>query len=446
MALAMKRRILAAAIGALCVVAGCNLLLRNNGDAVGAAAADASADAVAEASTVACGIPAGTEPCQACLVGACCTAASSCAGDPGCAGYESCLVPCGTDYACRAQCVLDHRAGSSKIVDFDVCLAQNCQSECGVSCGIINADTSPDAADTCQACITGSETDCKAAQACAVNVECQQVAGCMVACATPDCQQACSDGKDAGAALLQSFLVGFGGNCSAACKYNERWDCVGKRGNPLPNGPQTQLTVVVSQWSPGQNVAGAQVLACIDPACNPPTATGTTDASGQVVLTFPDQGNIGFGGYLDVSASGYVPERYFLAYQLSELRSTIAVRLATQLQLTAEFAVVPGLTLDSTRGVVVVDATDCDLQGAAGITVHPDGIDAETRLLYVANGYISATATATDALGAAVLVNVPPATNISLTATPQALGRPSSHASVLVRAGTISYVELLPNL
>ena len=55
------------------------------------------------------------------------------------------------------------------------------------------------------------------------------------------------------------------------------------------------------------------------------------------------------------------------------------------------------------------------------------------------------TATQTDGSGLGGFVNVPPGA-VTVTATPIALGKPSSKRTVLVRAGTFTGFYLLPNL
>ena len=52
-------------------------------------------------------------------------------------------------------------------------------------------------------------------------------------------------------------------------------------------------------------------------------------------------------------------------------------------------------------------------------------------------------ATATDATAVATFFNVPPGT-VTVTATPLALGKPSAHASILVRAGYETVMMLHP--
>src|SRR5579859_7137317 len=72
----------------------------------------------------ACGVSLPEGACQACVASACCSQATTCAGDPGCARYESCLLGCGSDYACRFDCSAG-RAGavSGAVAPLDTCVA-----------------------------------------------------------------------------------------------------------------------------------------------------------------------------------------------------------------------------------------------------------------------------------------------------------------------------------
>src|ERR1700761_2212681 len=74
------------------------------------AAIDAGTPDAAAPSTAACGISPGTVTCGACIQSNCCSQAGACAASSGCTAYESCLLPCGGDYACRSRCAIAHFA------------------------------------------------------------------------------------------------------------------------------------------------------------------------------------------------------------------------------------------------------------------------------------------------------------------------------------------------
>jgi hypothetical protein len=74
--------------------------------------------------------------------------------------------------------------------------------------------------------------------------------------------------------------------------------------------------------------------------------------------------------------------------------------------------------------------------------MDPDG---GTRVVYEKGGVPDPTATQTDSTGTAVIVNVPVSDQVTITATPVALGRPSSIVSVITRPGTDTYIQLPVN-
>ena len=72
-----------------------------------------------------------------------------------------------------------------------------------------------------------------------------------------------------------------------------------------------------------------------------------------------------------------------------------------------------------------------------------DGIDGMTTQSYGSGSYLSPTATATDGSGVGFFLNAP-ATAITLTATPVAIGRVSARTSIFVRPGALSLVWASP--
>jgi hypothetical protein len=75
---------------------------------------------------------------------------------------------------------------------------------------------------------------------------------------------------------------------------------------------------------------------------------------------------------------------------------------------------------------------------------NADGIDGATHERYLDGNFLSNTATATDRSGLAMFLDAPPGA-VNLRATPRAIGRVSSRASVFVRAATISLVQANPS-
>ena len=99
--------------------------------AVDAGAHDASVDASA------CGLPYGATTCAACIQANCCDQSRACAADAPCAGVYECLGGCPIgDLACRTQCWTDHTSGNDPTgPPLVACSVRMCESECALSCG-----------------------------------------------------------------------------------------------------------------------------------------------------------------------------------------------------------------------------------------------------------------------------------------------------------------------
>jgi hypothetical protein len=394
----------------------------------------------------ACGLPiaADASTCQACAATHCCSQAGLCAGDPACAALESCLLGCGVDYACRAACVIAHPVQDAPDVpELDTCISAQCAGACGLMCGTAESFTFPDAAVACQSCL---DNQCQAVLACATNLECQLTERCLTSCSTRDCWSACLAADDGGFVAFATAEA----LCIPDCQIGKDFRCVGNVAFPLAQSPTSSVTFVVNDGAPTPApLPGLSVKACLggqDP-CSA-VAAGTTDATGSVTLQLPDLKvpAVGFAGYFEITSTAQppsvVPYLYFLSYPLSVPQVTFTVGMLTLANLQS-FAAPVGVTLDDTHGTVLVESTDCQLLPASDVTVTVAPTDSETSVRYIANGVLSATATATDISGTTFVFDVPRGM-ASVTATPLSLGHPSSQPSVLVRAGAISYTEALP--
>jgi len=433
------------AVALLC----CQGLLSIDG-AVIVAGSDASigadsggADAEAGAQGMACGLAVDAGGCQVCVAASCCGQAATCAADPACAALESCLLGCGGDYGCRATCGIAHPVGdTTDVPTLDTCVAAHCNGACGMVCGTADSFTSPDAADGCQTCMAAN---CATVMACASDLQCELTEHCASSCATQDCRNACLLTDDAGFVSMAFAQAA----CLPACQIGRDWRCVGKVAFPFAKATTSVATLLVTDGATSSPLQGLSVSACEageDPCSS--LATGTTDAQGSVTLQLPDLApdSVGFDGYFEITSTAQppsiVPFLYFLSYPLSEAHATLQVGVQSSANLQSLVALV-GVTLDMTHGIIAVSATDCLLLPSPGVTIAADPTDSETRLIYVANGVLSATATSTDLSGGAFFLNAS-AQMVSVAVTPIGLGRVSSQTSLFVRAGAISFIEALP--
>ena len=446
-----------AAVALLALAAACRQLVGIGAEPptdladAGAPASDAGADVEAAPSS---GLSFPPGPCNTCLQGECLPAAEACAQNPACAAFASCLGGCGDDIACRGQCINDHPVGTGQQVPtLLTCLESHCQSDCQLACGGIPTTVQVDAATSCYDCLSANA--CDAASACLTDLECESVLFCVFATHTIDTRQACDDGRDAGAALWATLLQDYSGSCSTQCDVGQNWYCVGRVTWPVTAAPQVATTVVVDEEPIGSAVPGVPVTACLvaEPTCDPPIASGITDSTGSVPLALQEAG-VGSPGVDAVFELGAVdagagtalfPELVFVGYPLTEPTSQYQTPVVTRDELAS---LLPGgITLDPSRGHVLLSARDCIFGNSAGVTfdITANGLDGgETTLLYEQGLTFVAGLTATDATGNALLVNVPPG-NVVVRARPQALGGAvSSTEAFFVRAGWLSGVVMVP--
>ncbi len=404
----------------------------------------------------ACGLPYGTNACAVCVATSCCNESSACAANSACSAYETCLGKSNGDWQVRSQCALDNPvSGSSEVSPLSACLATNCTSECGLTCGGLAANYAvPDHADMCQQCVTGSSF-CAAEQACASSAACDAVLRCRLACRTADCVDGCLLASDAGTDdLFNSFWGVFKGACSSPCAYGQDWTCVGKVSWPGIKSSTTTFVLDVDDFGTGSALPGVNVSVCnsTDVDCNLHLADGQTNDAGRVVMQVPNQmqqlGGLGLNGYVQYMDGGIVPELFYWGFPLSEsaLESISdppfftspprPLKPAEYQTLTMDF----GIVLDPSLGGLGIIVADCLGHPAPNVRVTTNVSASSTRTVYGT----SATAQVTDTTSLVTISNVPPG-NVDLTAAPTALGGTvSSHMSVTVRAGSITAVTMLP--
>ena len=428
----MKKHLRGAAVLAPLLVLACQQILSIDGEVTISGPVDT------------CGLAVRGGSCQACVASQCCTQASSCAQDPACAGLETCLLGCGTDYGCRSACVFASSPGAGPAIPtMDQCVTSRCGPECGISCGVVGSYTEPDAAQSCQDCI--SAHDCNVSEACTTSLSCELVAHCAYSCVTPDCQNACVAMDDAGA--FTALAYGVGSTCLSPCRVGQYWPCVGNVTWPFATTKSIDVTLTVTDSTTGNPVPGVAIKACTrgDPTCASFLDSRTTVANGQATLTisrsvYP----LGFEGYFDLtsSANSIVHYLYFLGYPLTVPHAQISV-LTISPTAFAGLQKQAGITVQPSRGTVAVAANDCLLLAAQGVTFTANGIDPQTTLVYFQGGIPNAAATSTDTSGLAFYLNAP-AQPITIQATPQPIGRVSSTVSVFAVPGAISFVQALP--
>jgi hypothetical protein len=227
---------------------------------------------------------------------------------------------------------------------------------------------------------------------------------------------------------------------------------------PLTVAGAADITLTINDQQTNTPLQGYTVSACpqsTDRMCTHPTdIPKTTDANGAVTIKLPNVPGAGYGfqGYFEVTApptsSGASQQYlYFLSYPLSVQHAVLGISLYSPTELAA-FLAIPSYMQDSTRGNLMVEATDCLTLPAPNVTFMASGTDDKTLEVYEQATYLNPQATATDRSGVVMFLNAPPVP-ITVLAMPASLGGAmSSKVVVFVRGGgtpsTLSVVQAIP--
>ncbi|MGO9836360.1 MAG: hypothetical protein ACLP1X_19335 [Polyangiaceae bacterium] len=398
-----------------------------------------------------CGLPYGTNVCASCASASCCSESTACAGDPSCAAFEKCFGQCNGDPQCWAQCLIEFPSTDANVTALSVCMATNCDSQCGLTCGaFVGGIVEPDAAAGCQSCIVSHA--CGPALACAQSTSCDAISRCYKsACDTVDCQDSCAlangldpawswepDGGTGG--LYGAFTTALA-SCESTCTLD--WSCVGHVVWPTPVSASDTYHFWAKKYVGGAPVPGAPVKLCNTalPDCDMAIQMGTTDSTGEVSLPFQNNSisgpqQSGLVGFLRVTPDGFMPGDYYWTHPLSESRMYSYTELFTVAEW-QEFAANVKVTPDPTRGSVNVVAYGCpNLAGSqAGIEVTVSTADKGTQS-FTPSGVAT---NITDSTGILTFWNVPPGT-FQWTTIPKALGRQAGTGTATARAGTVTTI------
>jgi hypothetical protein len=402
-----------------------------------------------------CGLPYGTNACASCVNANCCTQSNSCAADPSCAAYQACFGPCNGDPACWSQCIIDNPATGADVSALSACMASNCETDCKLTCGgFAGRPFPPSTASMCESCLTTTAHACSATRACATSVGCDTAIRCISASPTYDLINTCelTDGvnpswgwnPDAGndSALTQYFVAQ--GSCGPACSGTD-WHCVGRSWPELGSvsTPYT-MNLLVHHYSDSSPEPDAAVEVCGDGdlACSMSYAHGTTDAHGEISLTFQNVPGVspshGIEGYLKISGADFVTNYTYWGFPLSGSAYYIVADVVTPSELATGYDLVD-VKPDTTRGTLVVVATDCQYGFAPGVQVTLDPADPATESFSPSGAATSAT----DSSGLIFFYNVP-AGLVQVTATPPGSNRASSHVSANVWSQAETIVWAFP--
>ncbi len=234
-----------------------------------------------------------------------------------------------------------------------------------------------------------------------------------------------------------STAIGFTLDCTTACANGNYWACVDHVNwpPPKPNASTSTMHWLVKDYTVtggAAPVGSATVQVCRpgDPTCSSTSELTheTTDPSGWVSLTFPNitdpTSGLGLNGFVRVSSPYIVTTDQYWGFPLVEAQFVYdytEVVTPTEFQAGWEAAKV---TQDPSLGTVGVVAVDCRYQPAPGVNIHLSSTNPQTQ--GVSTTFMPTSTT--DQTGLVLFANVPTG-SLTLTATPIALGRPSSHRS-----------------
>ncbi|MGO9833602.1 MAG: hypothetical protein ACLP1X_05250 [Polyangiaceae bacterium] len=417
-----------------------------------------------------CGLPYGTNVCASCVQTSCCTESNACAASAACGAYQTCVGKCNGDPGCRTQCMIADPGVAPEVSALDACLASNCETQCGLTCGsIVERLTPPDASAPCQTCFHSA---CDTARACASSVDCDEYTRCFVACPTPDCREACATGHDAGAALFGPLQQVYANACSTACAYGQNWTCVGHVVWPATKVTSITRTGRVFDYTTGNPVRGVNLcmsggvcFACGSP--DEPYATAQTDADGGYTITLPlpatgtfGQTQTSFQGCILVSSPNIVT--YWAYYGSPQTQATWNVSQADSLLTFTPSedetnSKIIGIPFDPSRANIGMRIEDCLGTPAPGVRVSLDVSEdpaaqefQDSGISVYYNGAVDPedAGSTTTSQGVAIFLNVPApdagSGSVLLTATPVGLGKASSHTSVQVQGGVVVSTTMPP--
>lgn len=215
-----------------------------------------------------------------------------------------------------------------------------------------------------------------------------------------------------------------------------KWGCVGNV-SPLPSGTMDTLSAQLVDLISNDPPANMTVKLCnkYDTMCGTPLGTPQPDATGKVTVTISSD----IEAYLDVTAPGYYPSIIFFEHAAQAKNPVVFILPTGAVDAIAATAKV---TLDPTKGILLVRNTDCQLGPTAGasVTMAPHDMD---RGFYVIGSAATLDATQTDNSGNSGFLNVDPGTP-TVTGTIGPMGKEFGKVTTLVRTGYVTDQILRP--
>ncbi len=223
--------------------------------------------------------------------------------------------------------------------------------------------------------------------------------------------------------------------CTAK-EIDPKWGCIGNV-EPLQSGGMDTLKSIFLDLITNEAAQGISVKLCnkYDTPCSAPLATPTPEADGSVTVTIPSD----VEAYLEVTGPDYYPLIAFLDHDVQAENPVVFVIPSGVAAALADNA---GVTIDDTKGILLLRTADCTGSATAGASVSIFPSDKETRFYTIQNS-VTPDATKTDSAGNAGFVNVTPGT-VTAHGTIGPGGQEYGAVQTLIRAGTVTAQILRP--
>lgn len=221
------------------------------------------------------------------------------------------------------------------------------------------------------------------------------------------------------------------------------WSCVGHVDLDEQNSAAIPVELPVYDVEtyatpPGLSVMVCRPLSCSDPVAGPLTASD----AGTVQLSLPGD----FTGYLTVQSATTIPGIVQIIRPVAKMAKIMPVELVGPLTV-ATVAAMLATHLDSSRGMLLLQALDCWGNRGVGVTFELDESPTQptsgVQDFYFVNQVPIITKTGTDVSGGGGIVNVPTGF-VTVRARDVATGQVLASFPAEVRAGWITYVTVEP--
>lgn len=217
------------------------------------------------------------------------------------------------------------------------------------------------------------------------------------------------------------------------------WSCVGHVDLYEPSSADFPVDLQVYDVAtyappPGLSVLACHPLSCTDPVAGPLSAND----AGMVQLTLPAD----FKGYLTIQSDTTLPAIVQVIRPLAKMSKLMPVELAGA-QTVAALAALLATPIDSSRGILLMQALDCFGERGAGVAFELEQPAAGAQDFYFINQVPTLTKTGTDKSGGGGIVNVPTGF-VAVHAVDVATGQLLANFSAQIQAGWITYVTVEP--